>query len=104
MSHDRGCSCGREKYEYAECDNITCPHKEKHMTEVTRVEGYKTSDNRIFISQDEANHHQKYVNIKKALSAILEDRMTMDDRYAHLAASIIAEQKHEVYNILKSNL
>ena len=104
MSHDRGCSCGREKYEYDECDNITCIHKEKHMTEVTRVEGYKTSDNRIFISQDEANHHQKYVNIKKALSAILEDRMTMDDRYAHLAASIKAEQKHEVYNILKSNL
>jgi dsDNA-binding SOS-regulon protein len=104
MSHDRGCSCGREKYEYDECNNITCPHKEKHMTEVTRVEGYKTSDNRIFISQDEANHHQKYLNITKALCDILEDRMTMDDRYARLAASIMAEHKHEVYNILKSNL
>jgi len=74
------------------------------MIEVTRVEGYKTSDNRIFISQDEANHHQKYLNITKALCDILEDRISMDDRYARLAASIIAEQKNQVYNILKNNL
>ena len=104
MSHDRGCSCGREKYEYDECDNITCIHKEKHMNEVKRVEGWTTSDNRIFKTEDEANHHQKYLNIKKALCDMLEDRISMNDAYARVAASIIAEQKHEVYNILKKNL
>jgi dCMP deaminase len=26
MSHDRGCYCGREKYEAQECSDPTCPH------------------------------------------------------------------------------
>lgn len=25
MSHDRGCSCGREPYEYEDCTDETCP-------------------------------------------------------------------------------
>lgn len=24
MSHDRGCHCGREKYEYADCEDESC--------------------------------------------------------------------------------
>jgi len=27
MSHDRGCYCGREKYEYADCDRKDCLNK-----------------------------------------------------------------------------
>lgn len=26
MSHDRGCHCGREKYEYDECNRAGCPN------------------------------------------------------------------------------
>lgn len=29
MSHDRGCPCGREKYEYDECPKYDCPHRKK---------------------------------------------------------------------------
>ena len=28
MSHDRGCSCGREKYEADDCPNWGCQYKE----------------------------------------------------------------------------
>ncbi len=27
MSHDRGCSCGREKYEYDTCQEVGCPKR-----------------------------------------------------------------------------
>lgn len=27
MSHDRGCPCGREKYEYDDCENPKCMQK-----------------------------------------------------------------------------
>lgn len=29
MSHDRGCPCGREFYEYAECEDASCNRKPK---------------------------------------------------------------------------
>jgi hypothetical protein len=29
MSHDRGCSCGKEKYEYHECTVFGCPNRPK---------------------------------------------------------------------------
>ena len=31
MSHDRGCFCGREKYEYQDCDREDCTNKERIM-------------------------------------------------------------------------
>jgi hypothetical protein len=27
MSHDRGCHCGKEKYEYDDCQRLGCVHK-----------------------------------------------------------------------------
>lgn len=33
MSHDRGCHCGREKYEYDDCPEKDC-HKRKLMKEL----------------------------------------------------------------------
>lgn len=38
MSHDRGCPCGREKWDYSECDREDCYHKEKPVTS-TQVGG-----------------------------------------------------------------
>lgn len=29
MSHDRGCPCGKEKYEYDDCTKADCVHKVK---------------------------------------------------------------------------
>ena len=31
MSHDRGCFCGREKYEYDDCENPKCSNKGRPM-------------------------------------------------------------------------
>lgn len=74
------------------------------MNEVKRVDGWTTSDNQIFKTEDEANNHQKYINIRNAICDILEDHMSMNDRYARLAAHLIAENKNVMYNILKDNL
>lgn len=29
MSHDRGCSCGKEPYEYADCSRTDCPNRKQ---------------------------------------------------------------------------
>lgn len=31
MSHDRGCYCGREKYDSEDCDRLDCKYREKPM-------------------------------------------------------------------------
>jgi len=76
------------------------------MNEVKKVAGWTTSDNRIFKTEDEANHHQKRINIRKELLSLFEDEMYADMKMVDklLAASIMAEHKNEVYNIIKSNL
>lgn len=76
------------------------------MNEVTRVYGWTTSDKRIFKTEEEANHHQKCINIRKELLSLFEDEMYADMKMVDklLAASIMAEHKHEVYNIIKNNL
>lgn len=38
MSHDRGCSCGREKYEYSDCDRSDCHHKYKPAPKVSQFD------------------------------------------------------------------
>ena len=51
MSHDRGCSCGREKYEADDCPNWGCqykePLKEKKMSEVQKLSEKVTEKDRI---------------------------------------------------------
>jgi len=34
MSHDRGCPCGKEKYEYDDCTRRDCPQKRRDAPRV----------------------------------------------------------------------
>lgn len=36
MSHDRGCACGREKYEYADCNILACNKKNGETMELAK--------------------------------------------------------------------
>lgn len=76
------------------------------MNGVKKVAGWTTSDNLIFKTEDEANHHQKCINIRKELLSLFEDEMYVDMKMVDklLAAAIMAEHKNEVYNIIKKNL
>lgn len=53
MSHDRGCPCGREPYDYNDCTVVDC-HKRnmwgKYSTPVNRMEGELVSLNRFHSS------------------------------------------------------
>lgn len=38
MSHDRGCPCGREKYEYRDCDRADCVHRNEASSHKKNVD------------------------------------------------------------------
>ena len=42
MSHDRGCYCGRERWEYGDCSNPDCHKKTLFSTEPKVVKGLMT--------------------------------------------------------------
>ena len=48
MSHDRGCHCGREKYEYDDCPKTDCLNRRKYakVTRLGRRAGRCTAKNK----------------------------------------------------------
>lgn len=50
MSHDRGCPCGREKYEYAKCEKSDCSRRpKKNDCNVGFVRGSQVTGDRQYI-------------------------------------------------------
>lgn len=47
MSHDRGCSCGKEFYEYKDCTESNCAKKERTVT-------LKTEKQYLWVKEDRA--------------------------------------------------
>lgn len=64
MSHDRGCPCGREPYEYQDCQDPTCSKREP--------EKFGTL---VFIGRFQPFHNGHHAVVKQALS--LADRVVL---------------------------
>lgn len=44
MSHDRGCACGKEPYEYANCTDLNCNKVPAKFPQYVRINPDKTVD------------------------------------------------------------
>lgn len=75
MSHDRGCYCGREKYEYQNCDKQNCLNK------LNRDETMKLDESNDFgfslVSETELKAHEELLRKKiEEQSKVVEKKET----------------------------
>ncbi len=73
---------------------------------ITRIDGWMTSDGKLHVTEQQAIEQQQYLNVKKGIKKILEDNMSNPDGQmnVHLASFLLAENKQELYDLLKKNL
>ena len=71
MSHDRGCPCGREKYEYHLCDRNDCINKLEIKMSDEWDFGF-TSEEEIKLSVTE-DTNQKVVQLKNMILPLLNN-------------------------------
>ena len=71
MSHDRGCPCGKEKYEYHLCDKIDCINKWDIKMSNEWDFGF-TSEEEIKLSVTEDNN-QKVIELKNMILPLLNN-------------------------------
>ena len=82
MSHDRGCSCGKEQYEYKDCTDQSCNKKTTHnlpadqfierLYENTHLRGSAQRDALVFIGRFQPFHNGHKAVIEQALSLAKE--------------------------------
>ena len=75
MSHDRGCPCGREKYEYADCTDKTCNKKPKQAKQAKR-------DALVFIGRFQPFHNGHKAVIEAALEQAKEVVVVVGSSFA----------------------
>lgn len=85
MSHDRGCPCGRESYEYNECKERNCMKNnrtmvnEKRYVRVSKSGGPKILTKQELESEIMIDDHDQYfelgreVEVKKTASVVPKD-------------------------------
>ncbi len=72
---------------------------------ITRVDGWQSSDGKIYKTEAEAIDQEQYVTVYMMLKDMFYDQFSsIDNKYAHAAAYIIAMNRKQVYDILKDNV
>lgn len=76
------------------------------MMNIERVDGWKTSDGRIFKTEQEAIDNQQFINIRDAIVEIIykSSHHLFDKSAARTAAYILAEQRQDLFKLLKDNV
>lgn len=73
---------------------------------IERVEGWKSSDGRIFKTEKEAIDNQQLINVRDAIAEMIKmnSHYPYEDRMAMSCAYIIAENRDTVLKLLKENV
>jgi hypothetical protein len=70
---------------------------------ITRVDGWQSSDGKIFKTEAEANDQEQYLTVYKAVKDMVNNRFH-DGGHAHACGYIMAMNRKELYQILKDNV
>ena len=71
---------------------------------ITRVDGWQSSDGKIYKTEAEAIDQEQYLTVYKTLKDLFYNQFPLDNTYAHAAAYIIAMNRKQVYETLKDNI
>lgn len=87
MSHDRGCYCGREKYEYDDCPDATCDRRSKEKT-LTIEDAHERIEKAVgdlygglFILRSLKQYNEEYFQMGVLMNMLMKDRAYMRNRY-----------------------
>lgn len=104
MSHDRGCPCGREPYEYNDCENRKCTRKDMEEDTV-RLEGmsYSKSTGRVNSDWFCPNH---FVSIPNKISEYFPRAHSMmrnycTDEYDGIRVRVVSNKTNRVVDIIQ---
>ena len=101
MSHDRGCPCGRESYEYAECKDTSCNKKPKQakrdaLVFIGRMQPFHNGHKAVIERALELAHEVVIVVGSSFTARSLRNPFTFEERKAMIKACFPTERVHIV--------
>lgn len=79
MSHDRGCFCGREKWDYDSCPSTDCWKKQlwPNLSESKDEPSYEEQINEL--SEMVNAYRDQYIYYKDLIFDLIEGKITLDE-------------------------
>jgi DNA repair exonuclease SbcCD ATPase subunit len=98
MSHDRGCSCGRERWDYADCTREDCMKREPPLD--PRSEAIRAAGKRLLPAIEEANAADLRRRIED-LSRRIEEIEGIDQRLATAVSELSCRTHEQIAGLIK---
>lgn len=74
------------------------------MTQIKRINGWQTTDNKVWNTEDAAIDHQKYLDVMNGILKMAGEATFGSDNVCRAIAAHLAERRNELYLILKDNV
>lgn len=73
------------------------------MTQIKRINGWQTTDNKVWNTEDYAIDHQRYLNVRDGILKMASEATYGSNNVCRAIAAHLAERRNELYLILKDN-